>query len=251
MSLLFLFGLLVSGCIADAPNGGPEAVLSQLERLLAHPHTDTRRTAALSLGKIALPAAAGPLIGALHDEDPLVRQYSAWALGNLGELAPSHAAGALAGLLDDPSFPTAMAAAEAIGKINVPSHVVEHVLNTLHHPSEKTRRAAIQALIWLEHPSAYGALIESLKDAHAEVRQGAVAALGELGDRRAVPRMQDRLQHDPAAGVRSEAAYRIGKMGDAGSISMLKAAALGDPEPAVREWATWAARQLKPAGEPG
>jgi len=45
------------------------------------------RNACVALGNTGNPAAAGPLTGALHDAEPLVRGHAAWALGRLGDAA--------------------------------------------------------------------------------------------------------------------------------------------------------------------
>ncbi len=251
LSLILFLPLLVAACTAASSSDGPETVVSRLVALLNDPQPDVRRTAALSLGKIAHPESGSALIPALRDADPLVRRYSAWALGSLGEHAAHNAGSALVPLLGDSSPEVAMAAAEAIGKIGASQPVVDLLTHTLRDPSVNTRRAAVKSLAWLESASAYAVLVGALKDPDAQVRQGAAAALGELGDRRALVAMEDRLLHDPAIGVRSEAAFRLGKLGDHTAMAALRAAANGDPESKVRGWAAWAIEQLASAGEPG
>ncbi|MGH7232983.1 MAG: HEAT repeat domain-containing protein [Nitrospiraceae bacterium] len=224
---------------------------AQLAALLQDdPHVDVRRTAALSLGKIATPGSATALIRALRDVDPLARQYSAWALGNLGDQAPEEAGSALVALLSDSSPAVAGAAAEAIGQIGASQRVLDLLIGAVRAPSVNTRRAAVKALAWLEAPSTYSAMVQALNDPDAEVRQGALAALGELGDRLAVPAIQDRLLHDFSAGVRTEAAYRLGKLGDGGAMPALQRVLESDPESKVRRWAAWAIEQLASSGEP-
>ena len=50
--------------------------------LLQDPHPDVRRTAALSLGKIAESTSIPALVRSLNnDTDAQVREYSAWAIG--------------------------------------------------------------------------------------------------------------------------------------------------------------------------
>ena len=224
--------------------------MSDLVALLNSPEPDTRRTAALSLGKIALPGAAAALIQTLRDPDPLVRQYSAWALGNIGEYAPAETGMALAALLHDPSPHVADTAAEAIGRIGGSARVIKKLIEAVHDPRVTTRRAAITALRWMEASSAYAALVQTLKDPDAQVRQGAIAALGELGDRRAVTAMQDRLLHDSAAAVKSEAAYRLGKLGNPSLLPSLRRAASENAENGVERWARWAIEQSAATGEP-
>ena len=90
-------------------------------------------------------------------------------------------------------------------------------------PSERAAariRAAVEALTQLEAKSAYPILRGALTDPDPAVRQGALAALGELGDRRVLPDFQQRLLLDADPGVRTEAAYRLGKLGDAQELEV-------------------------------
>ncbi len=74
--------------------------------------------------------------------------------------------------------------------------------------------------------------------------QGAVAALGELANRKALPLFRSRLLQDPDAGVRSEAAFRLGKLGTAQEIPPLRSAATQDSHPMARIWAEGAVHAL-------
>lgn len=227
---------VLSGCYAGtAPE--PEIVVPRLIALLQDPNPDLRQTAALSLGKIASTEAVPGLLLALRDADPLVRQYSAWGLGNLGERARAEVAWALVVVLEDPIPAVADAAAQAVGSIGAGPEIIARVLTMLREGSVQARRAAITVLGLLESPLAYDGLLNALADRDAEVRQRAIAALGELGDRRAVPAIEARLRHDTSEGVRTEAAYRLGTLSDEGSLPILRAAAIEDPNARVRRWA--------------
>jgi HEAT repeat protein len=103
--------------------------------------------------------------------------------------------------------------------------------------SLQARRAAILGLGLLESPLAYDEFLHALLDDDVQVRQRAIAALGELGERRAVPAIATRLRHDPEAGVRTEAAYRLGTLGDESVLPVLRTAAVEDPSEQVRRWA--------------
>ena len=85
---------------------------SDLIRLLGDPEARVRRRAALSLGRVGLPAAVEPLMKLLADEEPDVRQMSAFALGLIGN--PDARSALLAALRDaDPRVQGR--AAEALG----------------------------------------------------------------------------------------------------------------------------------------
>lgn len=247
---LLCVAAFLSGCFINT-EPQPDVTVQRLIALLQSPDSDLRRTAALSLGKIAAPDAAGALIKSLGDRDPLVRRYSAWALGNLGEQAPSHAVLPLMSLLRDPAQETADTAAQAIGEIGDGQDTVEKVLPLVKEGPTSTRRAALLALGWLESPLSYDELVRVLDDNDVEVRQRAVAALGELGDQRAVSAMVKRLEHDPAESVRNEAAYRLGLMGQAGVVPFLKRASVEDGSEIVRRWSRQAIEALSSSAEPG
>jgi HEAT repeat protein len=239
----------LAGCYAST-TPEPEIVVPHLIALLQDTHPALRQTAALSLGKIASAEAVPGLILALRDADPLVRQYSAWALGNLGEHA-KEATLALLPLLEDPVPAVSEAAAEAIGSIGAGPEIITRILTILKEGSVQARRAAMSTLSLLESPLAYDPLLDGLLDGDAQVRQRAIAALGELGERRAAPAMRRRLRHDTEAGVRAEAAYRLGTLGDEGSLAVLRAAAVEDPSEQVRRWAQQAIEALSSPAGPG
>ncbi|MCH6557260.1 MAG: HEAT repeat domain-containing protein [Nitrospirae bacterium] len=240
---------VIAGCEAGSMQPDPASVVPRLAELLEDHDSEVRKTAALSLGKIARAESAAILVEHLNDPDPSVRQTSAWALGNLGEVALDQAGLALASKLDDPSPAVKFAAAHALGLIGSTQVIIELVTERLRYSDVHTRRAAVQALAWLEAASAFPTLIQALSDQDARVRQGAVSALGELADLRALSSFQDLLLKDPDVGVRSEAAYRLGKLGDLTVLPALRSAAAHDRDPGVRRWALWALDQITPESD--
>ncbi len=250
--LIVLVSLLAQdGCVREAPPEEPQQVRQALVALLDDPDPDVRRSAALSLGKLGLPDAAGPLVGALGDPDARVRRFSADSLGALGERVMDQAALPLAGRLRDTSDEVKQAAARALSAIGGTQVVVEIVVESLNDPEAETRLAAALALGGLEARSAFSALVTALRDHDGRVRQAAVSALGELADRRALPFFRERLRSDPVPAVRSEAAYRLGKLGNKDDGTVLQAVAENDPADSVRWWASWAAKEVSSTGDSG
>jgi HEAT repeat protein len=248
-SVIVLLATILPGCfVSTTPD--PDITISRLLALLHSSDPALRQTAALSLGKIAPAEAATGLMEALHDSDPLVRQYSAWALGHLGDHAPPTVLAPLLSLLNDPDLAVADTAAEAIGQIGAGTDTVSQLLTLVREGRTHSRRAAALALESLESPLSYDALLRALGDEDADVRQRAIAALGEVGDRRAVPALMDRLAHDPTASVRTEAAYRLGLLGDVRALSILKSAREEDPSGSVRRWAQQAIEALSSPAAP-
>lgn len=229
----------------------PQQVRDILVALLTDPQPEVRRSAVMSLGKLGVADAAGPLVGALDDSDARVRAFSAEALGALGERVMDQAARPLAGKLRDPSDAVKHAAARALAAIGGTQSAVELVVESLRDRDAETRLAAALALGGLEASSAFSALVATLRDQDGRVRQAAVSALGELADRRALPLFRERLASDPVPAVRSEAAYRLGKLGAADDEAILHAAAKNDPAGSVRRWAEWAAKEISSIGGSG
>ena len=147
------------------------------------------------------------------------------------------AAVSLAGALGDERDSVKQAAAQALGKIGSRQPVIAILTQALAVGERGSRRAAVEAFAQLEVKSAYPALRKALTDEDPDVRQGALAALGELGDRRVLPDFRERLLFDADPGVRTEAAYRLGKLGDPGELQTLDEAARHDASPGVRLWA--------------
>lgn len=242
-SVFLCFSLL--SCDGGSQTNNPKHVVNLLVDLLNDPSPDVRRTAALSLGKMAHPDGEPALLGALDDTDSLVREYSAWALGQVGENVSDQTVLPLVKVLGDEVAEVKAAAAHALTMIGIRPMLIELLIEALSVAEVHTRRVIVQSLAGLDAPLAYPALLAALHDEDARVRQGAVSALGELGDRRALPALRKRLLHDPDQGVRTEAAFRLGKLGDETDIASLRKAAQTDPTPIVHLWASWALQEIE------
>jgi HEAT repeat protein len=100
----------------------------------------------------------------------------------------------------------------------------------------RLRRAAVGALLSLETGQVADWLLPLLEDPDAQVRQGAVAAVGLSGDARARPALWKRLMEDPSAGVRAEAAYHLGELSGTDMQTLLRTAVQKETDPGVRRW---------------
>lgn len=247
-SIAFWLLLIVSvfGCQAESTPHDPLTLTATLVEQLHDPSPDVRRTAALSLGKIGHSAGTQALVKALADPDPIVRQFSAWSLGQIGEAVNTDAAIALVSALGDGDMAVKQAAAKALGNIGIRDPIIPLLIEGLKVGEVKSRRAVVEALMQLEGKSAYPVLVDALADPDPSVRQGAIAALGELGDRQALPKFRTLLLKDQNVGVRAEAAYRLGKLGDLEDIPSLQKAAHQDTTAIVHLWTTWAIDNIAP-----
>ncbi len=236
--------------MVDGSPNTPQVVVGTLLELLQDPDPQVRQDAAVALGRIGHLEATEGLVERLSDSAPTVREASAWALGTLGESVLEQAGIALTQRLDDPSPAVKQAAAQALASIGATQVGVELLIEALNRSDAETRHAALLALVGIESRAAYSSLVSVLGDQDGRVRQGAIAAIGELGERRALPLFQERLAGDPEVGVRSEAAFRLGKLGELEEIPRLRRAAEHDASPTVRRWARWALAQFTLPDEP-
>jgi HEAT repeat protein len=110
---------------------------------------------------------------------------------------------------------------------------------------------AQRAARWLGQNGGKEAL-EPLKDAltHSDgrVRAATLLALGDLGDRRALPALCDRLANDGASLARQAAAQSLGRIGDRSVEGALETAAGADAKGKVRRAARDALAQIRARG---
>src|SRR6266705_1801294 len=212
-----LISLSLAGCVVSKDYAGPapEQVLPRLLAVLRDPNPDQRRTAAQALGKIARKEAVPALVEALRDPDAGVRRNAAWALGMIGEDAVGPDRSPLASLLFDPDPGVREAAAMALGLTGDTQAGIELLLERMREPGtpSDSKRLAAAALGEIADPetvaplskvlatdpdpgvrveaafrlgkfggeAARPALAAAFKDANADVRRLAEAALKELG----------------------------------------------------------------------
>jgi HEAT repeat protein len=118
--------------------------------------------------------------------------------------------------------------------------------------STAAQQSASQGIDWLgvtaqQAPAeaAIDALVAALKDADAGVKRQAAAALGEIGNTRAVPGLIDALK-DSDADVRQRAISALGEIGDVRAVAGI-AGALKDPSISIRSHAAMALGELQDA----
>ena len=239
---LCLFNFL--GCVVETPPEPPDRVTERLILLLRDPQPDTRRTAALSLGKISDPQSISALVAALSDPDEEVRQWSTWALGNLGSSLTNEAIVSLVQHVSDSSDSVRQAVVLALSRTTISEEVLQVLAEAFPISTQATQLSIIQTLAQFEFPFAYTLFIQALKSPDPLIRQTAIAGLGELGDPRGLSVMRTHLLQDSNVGVRSEAAFRLGKLGGHADIPALRQAKETDPTPNVHFWATWSLEQI-------
>ena len=242
--LIFVTYVISTGCIQENPPEPPGKITERLVELLHDPLPEVRRTAALSLGKISEPSSISGLVQSLSDQDEEVRQWSAWALGNLDERLTQEGIMALVRSLADPSESVKHTAALALGRTTATAETLMVLGEALSISTPSTQQAIVQALSHFSFPFSYGVFREASQSPTPFIRQTAMAGLGELGDPRGLLVLRTLLLQDPNVGVRAEAAYRLGQLGGKGEVAALQQSRDTDPTPTVHFWASWALGQL-------
>lgn len=166
----------------------------------------------VSLGKPAVPG----LIDTLQNQDPVVRNAAAVALGKIGKDAAA-AVPALKNALDDKDFQVRSSAMQALSFIDKKA-IVPFLIGELSSEQEWERYSATHALrtFGKEAVAAVPALIKTIKeDKDSWVRTSATTALGSIGKdaRAAIPTLINSLQ-DRDEKVRYGAAYALGSIGE-------------------------------------
>jgi HEAT repeat protein len=246
--LLIIIGsfcvLPLIGCVLETTPDSPENITERLVVLLDDPQAETRRTAALSLGKISDPQSIAALVLALSDPDEEVRQSSASALGNLADSLPQEALVSLVQHVADPSDSVRQAVVLALRQTIVSKELMQVLAEAYTISTHDTQLTIIQALAQFDFPFAYTIFLQALKSSDPLIRQTAIAGLGELGDSRGLSVMRTHLLQDSNVGVRAEAAFRLGKLGGPADRPALRQARETDPTPTVHFWATWSLNQI-------
>lgn len=213
--------------------------------LLQDADTEVRRSAALSLGKIAEPHSIPALLSSLADEDEHVRSGSAWALGMVADSLSEEAILALIQRLADPSPRVQHEVILALSRTPSSENLMQVLKEAYAISTPPTQKAIIQTLSHFDFPFSYPLYLKALKSTDPLLRQACIAGIGESGDARGRHVLRTHLLQDSSVGVRAEAAYRLGKIGRKSDLSALKRAKDIDPTPQVHFWAAWAIDQIQ------
>jgi HEAT repeat protein len=218
-----------------------------IEKLRSARKWRDRAFAAELLGRVGSAKAVPPLletVQATQTEDSDVREI---ALRALARIADPHAVGPLITALANAETWLAPRIADILARHG--EVVVEPLLALLTDSSRHPARAwAANVLGEVRAQRAFPALLQGLDDPDDEVRAKSAAALGRLGDHRAVAPLLDHLLTDPAPFVRVRIASTLGQFDGPEVIDRL-VRALGDPAWWVRMRGVEALEQIGPLAE--
>lgn len=229
--------LWLAGCGQEVPVRSAERAVALLTPLLRDENAEIRRTAAESLGKIGDQAAVDSILPLVSDPFPAVRATAVQALGRMASPPSQEVVDALTRALQDPIDSVKQAASMAIGDIEPVPNQLGLTVSLVSARDTQVRRAAVRALWQVDASPWLSLLVSALRDSDAEVRQSAVAVLGESGGTSMAIEIRNRLAEDSSPAVRAEAAYQLGKVGGRAARLALEEAVAKDPESGVRRWA--------------
>ena len=195
-----------------------KSAVPSLLRLL---HTEKGRSKAdivRALGFIKDKRATEAVIACLGDDNALMRQRSAEALGKIGD---KRAARPLAeGLSREMEYAACTAYVRALGRLKS-ADGTSALAKALTRKDDLIRRDAAEALGEVGGAAALSPLRQATKDKHAEVRASATEALGKIGDKKAVPFLTALLA-DTSERVVNSALIALARIGDNRAIPSIK-----------------------------
>lgn len=193
---------------------------------------DIRKSAAYVLGEIGDKRAVEPLIYTLKDKSKWdrgsvsaarVRASAAAALGKIGDKR------AVEPLIDavNNDEGVSRSAARALGNLDVDDkrvvELVELLIKALSDKDSNIRESAAAALGEIGDKRAVEPLIDALNDENLNMRRSTATALGEIGDKRAVEPLIDALKDEKEWWARISEVNALGKIGDERAVMPLTA----------------------------
>jgi HEAT repeat protein len=170
----------------------------------------------VKIGKSAVPE----LMDALQEEN-ISPPAKAIIITTLGKIGDDRAVNLLVAVLSDENSYTRRCIVVALGKIQ-DTNAVEPLIKTLSDEDVSVRQRAALALGKIKAQSAVMPLIEKLSDEDYRVRSSAVSALVSIGDKMAVEPLLKELngKHDQL--YKDEIVWALGELGDKKALPILE-----------------------------
>ncbi len=161
------------------------------------------------LGNLQTEQALPALIEAAHHPEENTRQLAVTALGKIGHPDGIHA---ITAALNEADWQMRNTAVRALGRIGT-EDVILPLLASMRDAHVQVRETAAQMLQTLRIPQASEILLTAVHGTDAWTRRHLARALGEIGDRRALPLLENLAVNDDDVQVRLSAAQALAKMG--------------------------------------
>jgi len=199
---------------------GSEDAMAGLYSLLTDPDRWRRQTAAEILGEMGDTEGRRMMMEMLKEEDVGARIA---AINGLGRATDAGAVAALVAALEDEDAEARFEAIRQLARKGDP-RALEPLIRTLeNHPGEGVRTHAIKLLGEMRDARAVDALIRALTSEEPWVSFWAAAALGRIGDRRAVRPLIETLEKKPNQFMHGFAIDALGEIGDDRAVPTLVA----------------------------
>jgi bilin biosynthesis protein len=211
-----------------------------------HQNVVVRRAAAKTIALITDPTAIPQLVYSfLNDEDTVVQGSSVGALARMGAAAVTD----LLTILKSPTASETTRGHAAWALAFIGTEAEADLYREINSDSPTIRAAVVGAIakVAQEHPDrlqAIDLLKTALSDVDVTVRSEAASAIGNLGDRSALPQLTNLLAH-PDPETRKSAALAIIKLGDRSSIDSLTARLEPESDESVQKILKLAVSQLE------
>jgi hypothetical protein len=180
-------------------------VVERMARNLTDPDADVRRTAAVRLGELDLPAASGLLIPLVADPAEKVSIAALNALVRLGSPGSSEV---FRRHLTSANLHLRLASIRGLAKVGGDG-VDRHLIEALEDREAIIRKNVATLLGWRESQDAVRPLLSALRDEETSVRAAAATALGALRtDRAVLSLIRTLLDPDPAVRTAAEGALK-------------------------------------------
>ncbi len=230
-----------------------EVVAALGEAALKDPFWGVRAEAARALGQIGGPGAAKQVLAALANEEPWLRAVAVGQLGNFkGDAAIAEKLEAIA--RSDKSYRARAAAAQAIGKSKPPNafSLLQEAARS-ESPDDIVRNAALRALGPLGDERAVPLLLEaSAPGKPIPARQAAISSLGRIQkNNQEITRRMTEYLNELYFPIRLSIVFALGERGDKDAVPALEALLKsGDLSIAFAPYLESQIKRLKkPAGE--
>ena len=200
---------------------GDEGVIDILIAVLAdtNENVNTRKNAAIALGKIGQPRPLNTLTYLLKENNPTILMAIIEALGKIKN---KEATAPLIECLQDKEKPEEIqrAVIDVLGEIKDPQSI-DIIIEFLKDERKAFRWSAAHSLGQIGDPKAVDPLLPLLNDEFADIRQITAEALGQIGARAAAPALIKMLLNDQDSRARELAAIALGKIKDTETINSL------------------------------
>jgi len=194
---------------------GSNVNIAAVAKLLQDPDLDVQNKAVEMMIQINHPETVKYLADALKDESEYARRAAVEVLNEVGNV---NSVKELLGVLKDDDWWVRSRAGDALAEIGGPK-VVDSVVALINDEDEEIRRTAIEILNAAKDERAIDHLIKATDDSDWWVRERAVDALAQIGNARALPKIESMLGQDPRTDTVIVRA--LAKMGSQKHIAMI------------------------------